>query len=168
MRCVIIGPSGSRKTNILINILAHMKLPKDIYLCTKTAIQEKFKLLNMCKKSIINIIDVVDNLPDPNEVPVGSIIIFDDILPENQQKMAEFSLGGRINEITCFYFTQSYTKTPKKSAIRNNFNYLMLLDQDVTNLREIYKESIWAKILEIGMQLSHFLCDLCQFSRQQA
>ncbi len=123
---------GSGKTNILINILAHMELPKNIYLCTKAANQEKYKLLNECKKSKICIIDVIENLPDPNEVTVRSIIIFDDILTENQQKIAEFSLRGRINEIIFFYLTQSYTKIPKRSAIRDNFNYLELLDQDVT------------------------------------
>ncbi len=32
MTCAIIGPSGSGKTNILINILAHIELPKNIYL----------------------------------------------------------------------------------------------------------------------------------------
>ncbi len=58
-----------KKTNILINILAHIELPKNIYLCTKTANQEKHKLLNKCKKSKIHIIDVVEILPDPNEVP---------------------------------------------------------------------------------------------------
>ncbi len=87
MRCVIIGPSGSGKTNILINILAHIELPKNIYLCTKTVNQEKYKLLNKCKKSKIHIIYVVENLPDPNEAPVGSIIIFDDILTKISKKL---------------------------------------------------------------------------------
>ncbi len=71
-------------------------MPRNIYLCTKTANQEKYKLLNKCKKSKVHIIDVVENLPDPNEVPVRSIIIFDDILTENQQKIAEFSLQNGI------------------------------------------------------------------------
>ncbi len=88
----------------------------------------------------IHTIDDVNNLPDPNDVPERSIIIFDDILTENEHKIAEFFLRGRHRKISCFYLTQSYTKIPTKTAIRDNFNYLILLGQDVTNLRVIYKE----------------------------
>ncbi len=41
-----------------------------------------------------------------------------------------------------FYLGQSYTKLSKKSAIRGNFNYLILLRMDETNLREICKEYV--------------------------
>ncbi len=47
MRYGIVGPSGSGKTTILLNSLARMDLPKNIYLCCKTTNQKNYRLLNM-------------------------------------------------------------------------------------------------------------------------
>ncbi len=142
LRCGIIGPSGSGKTFILVNILAHIKLPEHIYLCTKTANQDKYKLLQNCRNLKIHVIEDVAELPDPNDVPEESIVIFDDVLTLDQKKIAEFYLRGRHRTLSSFYLTQSFTKIPKKFAIRNNFNYLIILKQDNVNLRQIYIEYV--------------------------
>ncbi len=125
LRCVILGPSGSRKTNILWNILANIKkLPRDIYICSRTANQEKYKLLRKCESKNLKIhtLDDVNKLTNPDNVKKGSIMIFDDILTEDQNKIAKFFLTERHREISYLYLNQSYTKIPKKSAIRGHFN----------------------------------------------
>ncbi len=150
IRCGIFGPSGGGKTMILMTILANIELPENVYICATTLDQEKYKTFKMChgkilpdgKKLKIHSIGNVTNLPDPNQVPMGSIIIFDDVLTEDTKKIAEFFLRGRHRDLSCFYLGQSYTKLSKKSAIRGNFNYLILLRMDETNLREIYKEYV--------------------------
>ncbi len=84
----------------------------------------------------------VNKLSNPDNVKKGSIMIFDDILTEDQNKIVKFFVTERHREISCFYLSQSYTKIPKKSAIRGNFNYLILLKQDDTNLRQFFREYI--------------------------
>ncbi len=86
MGCGIIGASSTGKTIILLNILACILLPENIYLCSKTAYQEKYGLLNMANSRNLKIhtIDDVNDLSDPNDVPEESITISDYILTENQ------------------------------------------------------------------------------------
>ncbi len=135
---------------ILMNILANIKLPENVYICPTTLDQEKYKIFKLCngkklpddKKLKIHSIGDVSNLPDPKQVPVGFIIIFDDVLTEDPKKTAEFFLGGRHRDLSCFYLGQCYTKLLKKSATRDSFNYLILLRMDETNLRKIYKEYV--------------------------
>ena len=84
----------------------------------------------------------VEALPEPEELEPGSVIIFDDILTEKQDKIANFYLRGRHRGISVFYLSQAYTKIPKKSGIRENFNYIILFRQDLVNLRQICAEYV--------------------------
>jgi len=163
LRCGIFGPSGCGKTNVLMTILLHVRPFRDVYLCSKTSYQEKYSKLrelansyNKSNKNKISIHDVVV-LPEPENVPPRSIVIFDDILTENQDKIANFFLRGRHREISCFYLAQSYTKIPKKSGIRENFNYLILFRQDQVNLRQIYTEYV----TDLNFEQFRQLCDKC-------
>lgn len=161
MRCGIFGPSGAGKSNILLTILVHVRPFNHVYLCTKTGYQEKYETLRElvatynkrnCKhgrhsnrgKQNIQVKDIVqvDDLPEPEEIPRGSIVIFDDILTEKQDKIANIFLRGRHRDTSAFYLSQTYTKIPKKSGIRENFNYLILFRQDLVNLRQIFNEYV--------------------------
>ena len=44
LRCGIFGPSGIGKSNVLLTILLHMKPFWNIYLCSKTLYQDKYKM----------------------------------------------------------------------------------------------------------------------------
>ena len=163
LRCGIFRPSGCGKTNVLMTILLHVRPFRNIYLCSKTSYQEKYTQLrelvndyNKSNKPKITLHDVVA-LPEPENVAPRSIVIFDDILTENQDKIANFFLRGRHREISCFYLAQSYTKIPKKSGIRENFNYLILFRQDQVNLRQIYTEYV----TDLNFEQFRQLCDKC-------
>ncbi len=167
IRCGIFGifrPSEGG-TMILMTILANIRLPENVYICATTLDQEKYKIFKLCnskklsdgRKLKIHSIRDASNLPDPNQVPVGSIIIFDDVLPEDTKKIAEFFLRGRHRDLSCFYLGQCYTKLSKKSAIRSNFNHLILLRMDETNLREIYKEYVH----DLKFHDFKELCEVC-------
>ena len=97
------------------------------------------------------------NLPEPEEIVKGSLIIFDDILTETQEKIANFFLRGRHRDISCFYLSQAYTKIPKKSGIRENFNYLILFRQDLVNLRQIYTEYV----TDFSFEKFRQMCAIC-------
>lgn len=168
LRCGIFGPSGAGKSNVLLTILLHIKPFKDMYLCSKTYYQEKYQTLHdlvrtynegqKTKKTKINFHYVqVDSLPEPEEVEKGSIVIFDDILTEKQEKIANFYLRGRHRDISCFYLSQAYTKIPKKSGIRENFNYLILFRQDLVNLRQMFTEYV----TEMNFDKFKSMCNDC-------
>lgn len=150
MRCGIFGPSGCGKTNVLLTILLHKKPLKNIYLCSRTGFQDKYKFLedlvnehNETRGEEIGFHHLnPKELPLPEEIEPESIIIFDDILTEKQDGIANYFIRGRHRNISCFYLAQSYTKIPKKSCIRENFNFLILFRQDNINLRQIFNEHI--------------------------
>lgn len=166
LRCGIFGPSGAGKSNVLLTILLHIKPFWNIFLCSKTSYQDKYKFLGELidsynkkkNKKKINFYKVnVEELCEPEEMASDSVIVFDDILTENQDKIANFFLRGRHKNISCFYLSQSYTKIPKKSGIRENFNYLILFRQDSVNLRQLYNEYI----TDLSFEKFRNLCDLC-------
>ena len=152
LRCGIFGPSGSGKSNALLTILVHVKPYTNLYLCSKTTYQDKYRLLDELiqnynkkrRKGKIKFkpISNTTDLPQPEDIEEGSTVIFDDILTENQTNVANFFLRGRHRGISCFYLSQAYVKIPKKSGIRENFNYLILFRQDLVNLRQLYNEYI--------------------------
>jgi len=51
-------------------------------------------------------------------------------------------MRGRHCGISCFYLTQSFTKIPKSTGIRSNFNYFIIYLTDLVNLRQIYVENV--------------------------
>ena len=54
-------------------------------------------------------------VPDPNEIDpnLKTLIIFDDIMLEKQNKIEDYYTRGRHNNIDCFYISQNYIKLPK-------------------------------------------------------
>lgn len=156
MRCLISGPSGSGKSNVLMTILLHKVPMNAIYLCSRTSHQDKYQLLKILinshnsssdgvkkKKKKIKYFEVTpDTLEVSSKAIPDSVIIFDDCLSDNQSKIAGYFQHARHKNISLFYLTQSYTKIPKSSGIRENFNYLLLFKMDLVNLRQIYTEHI--------------------------
>lgn len=150
MRCGIFGPSGCGKTNVLMTILLHHEPVSSIYLCSRTAFQDKYQNLEKLVDSYNDRGNrkikfskcTPDTLVLPEKVDEYSSVIFDDVLTEGQDKIANFFLRGRHRKISCFYLSQSYTKIPKKSGIRENFNFLIIFKQDNINLRQLYNEYI--------------------------
>ena len=93
------------------------------------------------KKISVHYFDNSDDVPDPTEIDsnLKTLIIFDDIMLEKQNKIESYYTRGRHNNIDCFYISQNYIKLPK-NTIRENSNFFILFQQDAYNLNKIYKE----------------------------
>jgi len=153
MRCLLAGASGSGKTNVLLTILLH-KIPlQNIYLCTRTIQQEKYQFLELLIeayneneknwKERIQFFKVTpDTLQPPSKILTNSILIFDDCLADKQNVISSHFYYSRHQGNSLYYLSQSYTKIPKNSGIRENFNYFILFKMDSINLRQIYTEHI--------------------------
>lgn len=147
IRCILCGPSGCGKTNVMLSLLLHrngLKF-KNIYLYSKTSFQPKYRILSQILDRIpeVNYFVFSDDkeVLHPNKALQHSIMIFDDVICENQSNIRNYFCMGRHNQIDCFYLTQTYSKIPKQ-LIRDNANLLVVFKQDDKNLKHIYVEHV--------------------------
>ncbi len=128
-RGLIVAPSGTGKTNLLINLLHLMDDTfSRIVICCKSSCEPLYEWIHDKAPSI----EFYENgdVPDINEFKESgqTLIVFDDLLLEkDQSKIIEFFIRGRKvgGGISCIYISQSYYGTPKK--IRQNIGYLFIL-----------------------------------------
>ena len=128
-RILIIGEVGSRKTNVLSNLIKHQKLDSDKnYLYLKDPFELKYQLLTNGREKVeienINnskafidysqtIDDVYENLEDYNPTKKRRVlVVFDDMILDMQSNknlspiVTELFLRGKKAQyFTCFYIT---------------------------------------------------------------
>lgn len=136
-RALIVGSSGSGKTQLVFEIIKRMKGTfNKIILCVKNKSEPLYEWLSdtLSKEQLqiyegaesVPDVDKFDTKDDPNG-PEQILAIFDDlVLDKNQDKITQFFIRGRkiSGGISCCYLTQSYYQTPK--IIRLNCNYLFI------------------------------------------
>jgi ABC-type dipeptide/oligopeptide/nickel transport system ATPase component len=155
---LIIGGSGSGKTNILMQFI---QLSSDTYdkivICVKNPDEPLYNLLKKRNEDVeFYEGGDVPELSDFHESK-SSLIVFDDlVLEKDQSKISEYFIRGRKLGITCIYISQSYYKIPK--IIRINCRYIFLkklssikdlklilseynIDTDLENALSLYKEA---------------------------
>ena len=153
-RSLIVGGSGTGKTNLIINYIIESSKPKngtfaEVILVYKTDEQLYQYLKDQFKEKLITYKDIKD-LPEAESWPDMSIrdpedreerlIIFDDFVadknPKVIEKLKKYCEFGRKKGLTQFYLTQSYYETDK--FMRLQMNYLLLLNlPNVRNLKLI-------------------------------
>ena len=136
-RILIIGPSGSGKSNSLLNLLKRFNGTFDhIYLGLKNSNEPLYEYLI---KKLDDSITVYENgeIPRLNDIPKSGeqLFIFDDLVGEKGANsiIEEYFKLGRKKNITSIYLSQSYFKTPK--FIRDNLSYLII--KKITSKREL-------------------------------
>ena len=99
-RTLLVGPSFSGKTYLMLKILSRMP-DRDIYIITKLPPEQytNFK---------IKIKEINDEIKPLNEYENG-IIVFDDILGSSISRFIDqFFIRGRHNNLDTYYLSQSY------------------------------------------------------------
>lgn len=159
IRCIICGPSNCGKTNVMLSLLLHENGLKfrNVFLYSKTAFQSKYCFLKSVFQKVpqlkFKIFNNGNDIMHPTEAPFDSVLIFDDVICENQSNILNYFTMGRHKNIDCFYLTQTYSKIPKQ-LLRDNVNFLIVFKQDDVNLRHIYNEHVntdmeWSKFKTI-------------------
>jgi len=150
VRCIICGPSGCGKTNLLFNMLFDQKgiSFSNIYLFSKTTFQSKYELLRTIMQGLGNgqeyvECDTSEEIPEPHELPANSIIIFDDVICEQQDAIRKYFSAGRHSDVDVFYLAQTYSRIPKQ-LIRDNANFLIVFQQDELNMKHLYRDHVGA------------------------
>jgi hypothetical protein len=131
-RMVIVAPSGSGKSNFVLNLLEKFSKGKgtfnSIHLICRSKCEPLYEYLEDRTKKKVKILEGVESIPDINsfDKDLQHLVVFDDlVLEKNQQKITEFYIRGRKKGISICYLSQSFYKVPK--TIRSNCNYFVIL-----------------------------------------
>ena len=149
VRGLVVGKSGCGKTNLIITLLHHKNGLKfeNVYLISKSLYQIKYEKMRKAFKLIPQVgmfcYTVCEDLPDPENCKMNSIVIFDDVSSTNEanEKLRKYFSMGRHKQISCFLLCQSYARI-SKSLIRDNANFIVLFRQDVLNLKHVYDDHL--------------------------
>ena len=154
-RILIIGGSGSGKTNALLNLINNQPDTDKIYLYAKDPYEKIYQyLINKREKVEFNhfndpkafmeysndMQDVYKNIEDYNQIKKRKVlIIFDDMIADiiNNNKLnpivTELFIRGRKLNISIVFITQSYFKLPKDVRLNSTHFFIM----KIPNKREL-------------------------------
>lgn len=128
-RILLVGASGSGKTNCLMNFLRKTSGTFDhIYLvCKSLSGDPLYRMLQDKLKDNLSVFE--DGKVPPLETIESNgeqLIIFDDLVGDKQANIIinEYFKRARKQHLTCVYLSQSYFKTEK--SIRGNCDYLII------------------------------------------
>jgi hypothetical protein len=151
-RILGVGPTGSGKTNVILNLIKYISIWDKICLLTKNPDEELYThLIETCralekkhKTKMLLVISSIKDLPavsdfNPKE---NSFLLVDDMICEKKadlKKIEEFWIRGRKQGVTMAFLTQGYYETP--IMIRKNSNYIIIKKLNSQNdLKRILKE----------------------------
>lgn len=130
---VMVGSTGSGKTNVLLNMLFDFLTYDRLYVYANNSEQAVYEKLRERLEDIAEKLDIepdeiyhfgdslsevvtVDEIPDDGKV---SIVVFDDfVLEKDQSIIEEFYVRGRHKKCITIYLSQTYSKIP--ITIRRN------------------------------------------------
>ena len=163
IRCIICATSNGGKTNLMLNLLYSplgLKF-ENIYLFSKTLFQPGYNQLSNVLKPLneIGFYQFTDSgdVPLPCQTKPNSIMIFDDIACEKQERVRMYFSMGRHSQTDSFYLAQSYCRIPKH-LVRDCANLIVVFRQDMLNMKKIYDDHV-----NMDMTLEKFkeICLLC-------
>ena len=133
MRCLVVAPSGSGKTNWLINYLLAVSSGKGtfskIQIITRDRAEPLYEWLQS-KTSQITITEGLSTLPPLDakhfDKAENSLIVLDDlVLSRDLSSVEQYFIRCRKLNVSIIFLSQSYYRVPK--MIRLNTNYLVIL-----------------------------------------
>ena len=175
-RICIVGPTGSGKTNVLLDLLFRwMKWNKVIYICKNVKedkalflqhkmdkyqikIDKKNKKKNIESYNIFDMYDTLEDLPDMSDINPGdtrdfhTLVIINDLVLSCQHKLAKFFYLSRHKRISMIYLTQFYFSMDK--TMRDSITDLMIFKfHDFRNVGKLHQIVGNRVTLEVFKQL---------------
>jgi Cdc6-like AAA superfamily ATPase len=157
--CVIAGSTGSGKTNLMLNLLMKEETLNysHVYIYSSTLNQPAYeylikyyrdleKLILQETKHVVQIahfFDADDEILNPSKLDKtkNHIMIFDDVMLNDQSVIKDYFCRGRHNNVNVFYLCQSLHKIAKH-CIRENANMFILFKQDDKTLKYFHETHI--------------------------
>jgi len=151
---ILAGCTGCGKTNLIMNfILKKFVYYDDMMIYTNTPYQDAYKFLQdsnavfksqtKTSKDIVTFHSPDEGIINPSALDKNKthVVIFDDVMNENQKDMTDYFCQGRHNNVNVFYLCQSLHQL-KKHGIRQNANIFILFLQDKKTLKYFYETHI--------------------------
>ena len=132
-RAVIVAPSGSGKTNFLLNLIALFSRGKGtfskVFIVSKDAEEALYQFLKTKSSSIV-ISEGLSTLPKLDsktfDKTENSLVVLDDlVLSKNLDSVCEYYIRARKLGCSVVFISQSFFKIPK--IIRCNCNLIIIL-----------------------------------------
>ena len=134
-RILVVGASGSFKTNCVMDMISRMDCFHRYYLFAKDLSEPFYAYLidtlrdveEKTKSEILTASDNVADIPAVNDFDkeLNNLFIVDDFICEKHlDAINEIFIRGRKRNVTIMFLTQSYFATP--AVIRQNCNYMIL------------------------------------------
>lgn len=167
-RMCVVAPSGSGKTNFVLNLIRVFSQGKgtftDITIVTRNKDEPLYNWL-AGQSDNIKILEGMQNNPklDDYDKKYNHLLIWDDlVLSKNLDPVCEYYLRARKKNVSLLFLSQSYVDIPK--MIRKNSTYLVLFDLggskreqdfimrewsgelDKDELRAIYEDAVKEKL----------------------
>ena len=137
MRMLIVGTSGSMKTNALMNIISNINNFTMIFIYAKEINEPLYaNLIDIYQhigrkfdREIVTFSNSIKDVPPIEQFDKRekNLVIFDDLVNEtskNLKNISDLFCMGRKRNISTIFISQSYFKVPM--IIRQNVNYVML------------------------------------------
>jgi ATP/maltotriose-dependent transcriptional regulator MalT len=145
-RILIVAPSGSGKTNLLLNLIALYcegnGTFSTIQIVTANKDEPLYNFLQDKSNHKVNVTEGLKSLPelDSYDKKLNHLLIFDDMIAEkNLEKVKSFFLRGRKLGITTIFISQSYFAIPKFMRINSTYLFILKLG-GVRDLKLILSE----------------------------
>src|SRR5271170_4887487 len=130
--CIIAGATGCGKTNLMLNFLLNEKVLDygDAYIYTSTLHQPAYTFLKKYYNDLENTIKSLcrinakighfydvddDEIKNPSELDTKTnhVMVFDDVMLDDQTRIKDYFCRGRHNNVNVFYLCQSLHKISK-------------------------------------------------------
>lgn len=130
-RMCIVAPSGSGKTNFLVNLISIFSANKgtfqSITIITRNKDEPLYRWISQKSDQIV-IKEGLSNTPplDKFDKELNHLVVWDDLVLAKDLTMVEqYYIRARKLNVSCIFISQSFFKIPK--IIRNNCGYMVLL-----------------------------------------
>jgi DNA polymerase III delta prime subunit len=139
-RLLIIGSSGSGKTQTLLNIIkAFNNTFMTLTICTKNSDEPLYNYLKeLIPSDQLTILEGIENIPelDSFNKNENNLIVFDDLILDDLKKIGSYFIRARKLNVSCIFISQTYYSNNKDfKIIRRNINYLII--KKVSSLKEL-------------------------------
>lgn len=167
VRCLIVGSSGSGKTNLLLNFIYNKNgIPfKHLYVFSRSIEQPAYTQLRKHYEKVERVIgsqiayfysNCNDLLP-LDDCKNNSLAVFDDCVLDEQSKLKDYFIRGRHKHISCIYLSQNYSLVDMQ-VIRNNVNLLCIFKQNKHYTKRIYDDFVGS---DMSFEQFETICNQC-------
>ena len=152
-RMLVVGSSGSGKTNCVMNLISLMNCFTKIYLFAKNTSEPLYQFLidsmrkveKKIKRQVIFVSNELSDMPQMDEIDPedSSLFIFDDMISESvakQKSVMDLFIRGRKQNASAIYISQSYFDISK--IVRKNADIIIIkkinTKRDLTSIVKEY------------------------------